>query len=85
MKLLPRILRKKIIVNILRNFTQLSPLVMFQRNLPEIGWQCFDLLIKRDNEENLLQYFTQFVNIFTQSYQLMQENLAITQSIIEDF
>ena len=76
------ILRKKIIVNILRNFTQLSPLVMFQRNLPEIGWQCFDLLIKRDNEENLLQYFTQFVNIFTQSYQLMQKNsLLLNQSL----
>lgn len=70
----PRFLRKKNFLNIIENIIRLAPLVMFQKNQPDINWKFYEFLVLLKNDDYIIQYFTQYVEIFTQSFAVLQKN-----------
>ncbi|MHA1563652.1 MAG: hypothetical protein ACTSPA_16260, partial [Promethearchaeota archaeon] len=70
-----KILSERILYKILYNFAENGPLVMFYKRLPNVGEQIFRFLtLNYKNTEMALEFCVNYVEIFTNSVKLFQDN-----------
>ncbi len=70
-----KILSERILYKILYKFAENGPLVMFYKRLPNVGEQIFRFLtLNYKNTEMALEFCVNYVEIFTNSVKLFQDN-----------
>ncbi len=70
-----KILSERILYKILNKFAENGPLVMFYKRLPNVGEQIFNFLTTEyKNIEMTLEFSASYVDIFTNSANLFQDN-----------
>jgi hypothetical protein len=72
-------LTKKTYYSIISNIIELSPLVIFRKNLPAIGEKLFHFLLGPKYEQYTLPFFTRYIDIFMQSFPVLQKNTVLFQ------
>jgi hypothetical protein len=71
-----KILSERILYKILSQFAENGPLVMFYKRLPNVGIQIFRFLtLNYKNTEMTLEFCVNYVDIFTKSVNIFQDNL----------
>jgi hypothetical protein len=76
------LLSKKTFYDIIQNIVDIAPVVLFQKNLHQIGFQVYDYLTKRyKNTEITLEFFTLYANYFTRSTKLLKDNSQLFSNL----